>query len=372
MEVPKPLSMVRALITDDKGTVLASHNFSLIGPQATKLPFSFGVLAPEDDLDSAVIVEVSALETATASQSLFTRRAVSRFVPNKSLRLPMYLPSACHGLVCGEEQTCTENGCQSVFVEPSTLQESTDSPGDLVIKVNTRASDAGIIEDSGVSMDAEPTDSGIAPGSVRMQTTPVAMTWVYSGPASLYFNQTEVTVAQYEACVTVGACTSSNHSTGGSCNYGNTSRSNHPMNCVSWHGATEFCTWVGARLPTEDEWYAEASNNDTRTYPWGDTPQASCTHCVMDNSAAGGAGCGNNSTMPVGSKPLGDSVSGLSDLSGNVWEWTITQSGSSQIHRGGAWDFNGQPYFRTSARYMDSPDHTGNSVGFRCVSDTAP
>jgi formylglycine-generating enzyme required for sulfatase activity len=131
----------------------------------------------------------------------------------------------------------------------------------------TPASDTGVPNDGGgLFLDA---------GSVFVQTSPVAMNWVYSGPASLYFNQSEVTVAQYEACVNAGTCTSTNtttNSTNSYCNYGNGRRSDHPINCVNWYGAGEYCTWVGARLPTSDEWFAEASDNGRRTYPWGDSP----------------------------------------------------------------------------------------------------
>ena len=235
---------------------------------------------------------------------------------------------------------------------------------DAAVHMDTGPADSGPAMDAGVSSDA----------GVFVQTSPVAMNWVYSGPASLYFNQTEVTVAQYEACVTAGSCTSSNHGTSSSdCNYGDASRNDHPMNCVNWHGATEFCAWVGARLPDENEWYAEASNGGTRLYPWGDTPLASCTHCVMDDPSAGGNGCGNESTMPVGSKPLGDSVSGVSDLSGNAWEWTTTPSGSARVVRGGSWINVNQSYLQTSARSSDYPDDRHVSgVGFRCVSVSAP
>ena len=217
--------------------------------------------------------------------------------------------------------------------------------------------------DTGPAMDA----------GVFVQTSPVAMNWVYSGPASLYFNQTEVTVAQYEACVAAGSCTSTNHDdTSSSCNYGNTSRSDHPMNCVNWYGAGEYCTWVGARLPTEDEWYAEASNNGSRVGVWGNTPQPSCTHCVMDDSTAGGRGCGNDSTMPVGSKPLGDSVSGISDLSGNVWEWTGTLQSSFRLVLGGSWSDVNQSALHAAAMTVYLPDTRFGAVGFRCVSVSAP
>jgi len=193
--------------------------------------------------------------------------------------------------------------------------------------------------------------------------------------------KTEATVAQYEACVNAGACTSTGHDTNSSssdCNYGNASRSDHPMNCVNWYGAGEYCSWIGARLPTQDEWYAEASNNGDRTYPWGNMPQASCTHCIMNAPSAGGAGCGNDSTMPVGSKPLGDSVSGISGLSGNVSEWTTSPiaQGNDQAYyrafRGGDWLSDFQFDFTADGGGFNVPRSKVPMLGLRCVSVLGP
>jgi len=202
----------------------------------------------------------------------------------------------------------------------------------------------------------------------------LGIVWLQSSANNLYFMKTEVTVAQYEACVTAGSCTSRNHSTSSTsiCNYGIASRSDHPMNCVTWSGAVEYCTWVGAGLPSDIEWYEEASNNDSRDYPWGDTPQVSCTHSVMDDSSSGGRGCGNGTTMPVGSKPLGDSVSGLSDMSGNVWEWTRSARGGRRLIRGGSWWNEFESDLQASAfRFLTSDSWVG-TTGFRCVSETVP
>ena len=104
----------------------------------------------------------------------------------------------------------------------------------------------------------------------------------------------------------------------------------------------------------------------------GDMPEASCTHCVMDDSNAGGRGCGNNSTMPVGSKPLGDSVSGVSDLSGNVWEWTQTGDVFRRVLRGGSWGNVRQSYLRAYGRMRGLPGDGGSAYGFRCAAVSSP
>ncbi len=140
------------------------------------------------------------------------------------------------------------------------------------------------------------------------------------------------------------------------------------MNCVNWHGAKSYCAFVGARLPTADEWYAEASNGGRRKYPWG-SEEATCERSVMNE---GGKGCGKDRTWPVCSKPEGNSVSGMCDLSGNVWEWTTTKDGSSRVIRGGSWRSDALSYLQASARLDDSPDYGSAGDGFRCVSDSAP
>ena len=69
---------------------------------------------------------------------------------------------------------------------------------------------------------------------------------------------TEVTVSAYGECVTAGACTTEGlvltSELGDYCNWGKSSRGNHPINCVSWHQAEAYCRWAGKRLPTEVEW----------------------------------------------------------------------------------------------------------------------
>jgi|GEM_PF-1078224 len=197
---------------------------------------------------------------------------------------------------------------------------------------------------------------------------PQGLEWVYSAPAKLDFSKTETTVAQYRACVEAGACSKENHRTKADtsyCNWGHSDRDDHPMNCVNWDGATQFCAWVDGRLPTEDEWYAEASNGGSRQYPWGDT-EVTCDLAIWGDGSRTD-GCGRDSTWPVCSKTAGNSVSGLCDMSGNVWEWTSTQESSGRVLRGGSWNSDVSTALRASGRYWFDPGDWFSDFGVRCV-----
>jgi formylglycine-generating enzyme required for sulfatase activity len=76
--------------------------------------------------------------------------------------------------------------------------------------------------------------------------------------------------------------------------------------------------------------------------------------------------------MPVGSKPLGDSVSGVSDLSGNVWEWTRTQVDNHLVLRGGSWDYENKVSLSAHGRIYLVPYAKSLYYGFRCVSELSP
>lgn len=221
-----------------------------------------------------------------------------------------------------------------------------------------------------LSPEGEPSAGDARPVSLPVSVTPgkAGVEWVFSTPANIHFTRSEITVAQYRACVEAGACKPNSYRTVANdkhCNWGQSGRDNHPMNCVNWYGATDFCAWVEGRLPSEDEWHAEASDGGRREYVWGDE-KASCDNSVIRE---GGIGCGRDRTWPVCSKPEGNSVSGLCDMAGNVWEWTSNAERSARILRGGGWlDFN-QSNLRTSSRNWQSPSDWINFYGFRCAKE---
>jgi formylglycine-generating enzyme required for sulfatase activity len=128
--------------------------------------------------------------------------------------------------------------------------------------------------------------------------------------------KTEVTVEQYGHCVTAGACSEPPLDIG--CNWGEDGRDDHPIGCLTYEQAVEFCTWVRGRLPTEAEWeYASRGGGQDIIYPWGNDPP-SCEYAVMFED---GDGCGTQSNWPVCSKAAGNTSQGLCDMAGSEWEW---------------------------------------------------
>ena len=121
--------------------------------------------------------------------------------------------------------------------------------------------------------------------------------------------KTAVTVEQYAECVIKGGCTQPH--TGGYCNWDVAGRENHPVNCLDWDQAVQYARFKGARLPSEAEWeYAATGGGRNQKYPWGNEPPTG--DLAVINSYG---------TMPVCSKPAGNTAQGLCDMSGNIQQW---------------------------------------------------
>jgi iron(II)-dependent oxidoreductase len=196
--------------------------------------------------------------------------------------------------------------------------------------------------------------------------------------------KTEVTVAQYYACVNEGSCTDPDDNTVfSSCNWGQNDRDDHPVNCVDWYQASDFCAWAGGYLPSEAEWeYAARSGGQDIAYPWGNQT-ATCEYAVMETENSGD-GCGQDRTWPVCSKVAGNTSQGLCDMAGNVYEWVQDwyhsdyhgapidgsawedPAGIARVIRGGSWGAGDPEYMRASNRYSNSPTIRYHNNGFRC------
>ncbi len=172
-----------------------------------------------------------------------------------------------------------------------------------------------------------------------------------------------------------------------------------PVVGICWHEVQAYCAWLGAqtgqhyRLPSEAEWEAAVHGSELRGYVWGDPFESS--HCNTFE-------CHIRRTTPIGLFSDGKTPEGLTNLTGNVWEWTQTlyqpypcnaanrdETGSSingrHVVRGGSWTTSripraspqsaklglGVPRGKDFARVVPQPQHARQSEqrsGFSVVS----
>jgi len=165
---------------------------------------------------------------------------------------------------------------------------------------------------------------------------------------------------------------------------------NHPVTQVTYYDALAYCEWAGGTLPTEDQWEyaAQSAGTVTTTYPWGDTlyndngkPMANTWQPMATKESE--PLDGYLYTAPVGL--TGKTPIGLTDMSGNVWEWTKTDYSpglhdvdhglgaevveDEKVLRGGSFACheNACHGFSIPSRLHLDPITPTYHIGFRCV-----
>ena len=145
---------------------------------------------------------------------------------------------------------------------------------------------------------------------------------------------------------------------------------------LDWDDAYEYARWAGKNLPTEAEWEKAARGTEAYLFPWGNRFDASKAHISKNKKT---------SLKPVNAfSPQGDSVYGVADMVGNVWEWVSDwyqddyyrsaaqfinpqgpSEGKQKVLRGGSFreaEYNCNAYRRIGR----SPAQKSDEIGFRC------
>ncbi len=142
-------------------------------------------------------------------------------------------------------------------------------------------------------------------------------------------------------------------------------RGNHPVVLVSHGDAQAYARWLSSetgaryRLPTEWELEKAMRGTDGRRYPWGDK---------FDATLLNSHDAGPFDTIPVGRFPKGNSLFGLTDASGQVFEWTATEGKKGRyMVKGGSWDDSGCGICRPAARHARPAGLKHILIGIRLV-----
>ena len=102
--------------------------------------------------------------------------------------------------------------------------------------------------------------------------------------------------------------------------------------------AEAYAKWIGKSLPTEEQFHQAAygtPSGESREFPWGNT---------KPDRQFGNFDFQRWDPEPVTATPAGDSAFGVSQMTGNGWQWTCTP-------------FGPLPGFKPRATY---PDYSAN------------
>jgi formylglycine-generating enzyme len=176
---------------------------------------------------------------------------------------------------------------------------------------------------------------------------------------------TEATAKEYEQCVGQKKC---NENLVKGCpetsTYKVAGREDHPMVCIDFTQAIDYCAAQGKRLPTEEEWeWAARGGAEGRQYSWGnDAPGEQACWSGGKNPLTG--------TCPVKAHPGTATPQGLLGMSGNVFEWVsrkLDVKVKGRAGRGGSWRDGLANVLRVDRPGMFEVTYRCGFLGVRCV-----
>ncbi|NLH49138.1 MAG: formylglycine-generating enzyme family protein [Myxococcales bacterium] len=219
--------------------------------------------------------------------------------------------------------------------------------------------------------------------------------------SAYWIERSEVTNAQYRACVWAKVCTDpqTNRAAGIDEYYTSHAYDDYPVVNVTWRMAADYCQWRGRRLPTEAEWEKAARGAaDERIYSWGwqepvcGLADISVPRLKSSDSTEWYETCYGR---PVAVGYYGNAASpyGATEMTGNVAEWTADyyaadyydpelwpdndvdpsgpSAGDRRVTRGGSFAATAM-YARVTYRDPIPESFYDPTVGFRCAGESQP
>ncbi len=145
-----------------------------------------------------------------------------------------------------------------------------------------------------------------------------------------------------------------------------------PVSGISWEDALAYASWLsrsgqlpGARLCDMREWERAARGADARLYPHGNVlgpDDANFDRTYEQKPAAFGPD-------EVGSHPTSHSPFGISDLTGNVWEWIYVKAAPQSVYYSGGSFYQDVVTARSSNHAKGEATQRSVVVGLRICAD---
>ena len=157
-------------------------------------------------------------------------------------------------------------------------------------------------------------------------------------------------------------------------------RANYPVVNVTLYQASNYCQWLGQRLPTQAEWERAVRGPDGEEWPWGNgEPTRDRANMPWGDFVPEGL-------LPINSNPSGVR-DGIYNLIGNVREWTsslavpMTDYDPTHLWNGNPEKYDGtKDYIQVGGGWREKTDETAlynagrgtdarADLGFRCAAD---
>ena len=154
-----------------------------------------------------------------------------------------------------------------------------------------------------------------------------------------------------------------------------------PVVGICWYEACAYCVWLSVstgqdyHLSTEAQWEAAARGLEARSYAYGGNYDSARCNTFETHIRR---------TTPIGIFPSGKTPQGVTDLTGNTWDWTrsayqsypykadagrenlIATDDTRRVCRGSSW-LHLQALAQASYRFLHFPNARSYDLGFRIV-----
>ncbi|HET9929184.1 MAG TPA: SUMF1/EgtB/PvdO family nonheme iron enzyme [Polyangiaceae bacterium] len=200
---------------------------------------------------------------------------------------------------------------------------------------------------------------------------------------AFWIDRYEVTVRDYQRCVSVGRCEAPPYANGAE----RFNRPDYPVSFVTHADAVAYCRFRNARLPREAEFERAARGVSGRKFPWGELYNAHVANHGRLGVLETDASDGYPELAPVGAFPDGKTPEVIFDLAGNVAEWQAEpyrensnqevpaeSEAAPRVARGGGF-LSSAAFLRGAAREAVPANTRRPDLGLRCArsaQDSAP